>query len=504
MVRPERETWVVLGSVAAITAAAAGLRFYGLGKQSFWYDEAFSVFLVHQTPGQLLNFLPVTESTPPFYYMCAWAWSRAFGMDEVGLRSISALAGTLTVPVMYLIGRRLGSHRSGLLAAALAACCPLLVWYSQEARAYSLLVLLSAIGLLFFIYARSRPAPATLAGWAAASALALATHYMAAVTVVPEALLLLYWFRRRRAVWVAVAVVFAVGCAFIPLAVEQHGTHRTAWIQDTSLGFRLGQLGAHFASGFEAPAPLLVVAAVGIAAGLLLLLRTEVQERGRAGTVAAIGVAGVLLALVLALVGLDELITRNLLAAWVPLAAALAVGFAAPRIGVAGVALAAVVCASWLIVDGRVVANDRLQRPPWSRVLQTLGSVRAPRVLVLQHYGSKLPIFIYDPTMRRLRVARVVTVREVDVIGPNVRERKGCWWGSGCNLMNARPPRRPAGFDRGERINLPSFRIVRFRSRRPVSVRIRRLRRQLHYLNGGAVLLQRPGRPANPRLTGGA
>ena len=198
MVRPERETWVVLGSVAAITAAAAGLRFYGLGKQSFWYDEAFTVFLVHQTPGQLLSFLPVTESTPPFYYMCAWAWSRAFGMDEVGLRSISALAGTLTVPVMYLIGRRLGSHRSGLLAAALAACCPLLVWYSQEARAYSLLVLLSAIGLLFFIYARLRPAPATLAGWAAASALALATHYMAAVTVVPEALLLLYWFRRRR------------------------------------------------------------------------------------------------------------------------------------------------------------------------------------------------------------------------------------------------------------------------------------------------------------------
>src|SRR2546430_14364122 len=92
MVRPERERWVVLGSVAAITAAAAGLRFYGLGKQSFWYDEAFSVFLVHQTPGKLLSFLPVTESTPPLYYLCAWVWTRVFDMGEAGGGSVSGLA----------------------------------------------------------------------------------------------------------------------------------------------------------------------------------------------------------------------------------------------------------------------------------------------------------------------------------------------------------------------------------------------------------------------------
>ena len=59
----------------------------------------------------------------------------------MGLRSLSALAGTLTVPVCYAAGRTLVSHRAGMIVAALSAVSPLLVWYSQEARAYGLFVL---------------------------------------------------------------------------------------------------------------------------------------------------------------------------------------------------------------------------------------------------------------------------------------------------------------------------------------------------------------------------
>jgi mannosyltransferase len=502
MARWERETWPHLGGLAAITAIAAALRFYGLGRQGFWYDEAFSSFLVHQTPGKLFSFLPVAESTPPLYYMCAWVWGRVFGMGEAGLRSMSAVAGTLTVPVVYLAARRLGSRRSGLIAAALAAACPLLVWYSQEARSYALLVLLSAVGLLFFLHARARPGFRPVVGWALASVLALMTHYMAAVTVVPEAALLLYWFPRQRAVRVAVAVALASGCALVPLAIAQHDTDRTVWIGKTSLGFRLGQLGAHYVAGFQAPVALLLLGALCTGAGILLLVRAQPRERRGALIVGAIAAAGVVLATVLALIGLDEFITRNLLATWVPLAVALAVALGSRRNRLAGAALAAVICAAWVTMDARVVANAGLQRPDWRKVLHALGPVRAPRLLILQNYGTKMPLYIYDPTMRRLRVAKLATVAEIDVVGATVRERRGCWWGAGCNLRNAPPPRRPRGFDRGRRIDVPNFRIVRFRSRRPVRLRIRGLRRQLYYMYGGAVLLQGPGRPRNPRRYG--
>ena len=64
--------------------------------------------------------------------------------------------------------------RAGLIAAALVAFNPLLIWYSQEARAYSLLVLLTAISLLAFAYVRAAPSGRGMAVWAVASGLALA------------------------------------------------------------------------------------------------------------------------------------------------------------------------------------------------------------------------------------------------------------------------------------------------------------------------------------------
>ena len=56
----------------------------------------------------MLRPIPTTESTPPLYYVLARGWAVVFGTGEVGLRSLSALLGTLTIPVVYAIGATLG------------------------------------------------------------------------------------------------------------------------------------------------------------------------------------------------------------------------------------------------------------------------------------------------------------------------------------------------------------------------------------------------------------
>src|SRR5689334_9656537 len=157
--------------VAALTVLGAILRFYRLGHQGFWFDEANTALLVHFSPGKMVGLIPQTESTPPLYYCVAWLWARVFGYGEVGLRSLSALCGVLLVPVVYAAGARLISRRAGVIAAALAACSPLLIWYSQEARSYQMLALLSSVSLLAFAYARFEPTPRVLAAWVLASAL---------------------------------------------------------------------------------------------------------------------------------------------------------------------------------------------------------------------------------------------------------------------------------------------------------------------------------------------
>ena len=106
-----------------------------------------------------------SESNPPLYYVLAWGWAKAFGTGEVGLRSLSALFGAATVPLAYCIGAELANRRAGLIAAALVAVSPMLIWYSQEARSYALLVFFCAASLLFFARAlrtAQRPRPGAL------------------------------------------------------------------------------------------------------------------------------------------------------------------------------------------------------------------------------------------------------------------------------------------------------------------------------------------------------
>jgi mannosyltransferase len=285
--------WPLIGAVTLVTAVGGALRFVGLLHQGFWYDEAHTVLLVELTPGRMLSQLPVHESTPPLYYLCAWVWARAFGFGEAGLRSLSALLGTATVPVGYLIGRRLASRRGGLVAAGLLACNPLLVWYSQEARAYGQLVLLSAVGFLFFLIARERPAAAPLAGWAVASALALATHYLAALTIAPEAVLLLASCQRVIR-WVF--LVAATGATLLPLALAQRATHLAAWIGRIPLGVRLQQLGDQLLAGFGASRGLSIAAGVGLLLAAPLLVHARPRERRNALLAAGVGVAALALA----------------------------------------------------------------------------------------------------------------------------------------------------------------------------------------------------------------
>ena len=98
----------------------------------------------------MLSHIPQTEQAPPLYYVLAWLWTRPFGTSEVGVRTLSALLGTAAIPLAFALGRQLVSQRAGLVAAALTAFSPLLVWYSQEARSYALLVPMSGLTILLF------------------------------------------------------------------------------------------------------------------------------------------------------------------------------------------------------------------------------------------------------------------------------------------------------------------------------------------------------------------
>jgi mannosyltransferase len=424
LMRDRSTDWVPWALTAAIAIAAA-IRFATLGMQSYHHDEAWTAGVVlHKSLFTTLDQVGSTESTPPLYYVLAWIWSKFFGTGEWGLRSLSALFGIVTIPVVYLIGRRLAGARVGVAAAAFAAVNPALIWYSQEARAYSLLILLSALGFYFFLRARDGFAPRHLALWALFSALAVASHYFGAIPAAVEAGLL-FASRRDRAVLIAVGAVAAVGLALAPLAIHQADAGHADFIGRLGMGTRLwetavtavnGETGRFISQPLRDRYAILPLILIG-AALALLAWRATARERRAAGLALAVAAGSVLLTLGAAAVGVDYLLARNLLPALALLLVVVAIGVAGRRSGRLGLCIGGALAAYWLAFAVYVDLRPRLQRPDWRDAAAQLGPAVGPREIVASGQGSVPLRYYLEGRSIQVRDPRPpVSVVEVDVV----------------------------------------------------------------------------------------
>jgi hypothetical protein len=347
-----------------------------------------------------------------------------------------------TVPAIYAAGAKLISRRVGLVAAALACCNPLLIWYSQEARSYSLLVLLATLSLLAFAYARlPNPSSRWLSVWALFAALTLTTHYYAVVAVVPQALWLLWVHRRDWRVLLAVGAVGAVGLALLPLATAQRS--QANWIAREPLNLRLSQIAPQLLLGTGAPARTalkLLGAASVLLAGILLGWRGTAVERRCGLLMAGLALCGFLIALGLVAAGADELITRNVILVLIPLIVLVAAGLGARRAGALGLLGAGTLCVVGVVAAVAVAVDWRLERPDWRAVAHAIGptpAAGAARAVLLEYTGKQYPLPLYMPGLHFMHHAE--RVHEVDLIGIVHGPNDGwfCWWGSTCNLKGA-------------------------------------------------------------------
>lgn len=133
--------------VVLIALVGAGLRLFMLEKQGMWLDETFSVWLANQSLGQMLQWIVKIDQHPPLYYLLLHGWIARSGDTAYYVRLLSVLFGVATIPVIYLIGKRLSGPVVGLAAAVLLAFSPFHIRFAQEARMYTLLALNTAVAL---------------------------------------------------------------------------------------------------------------------------------------------------------------------------------------------------------------------------------------------------------------------------------------------------------------------------------------------------------------------
>ncbi len=132
---------------------AVALRLISIN-QSLWLDEATTALAAKMPLTDLfIKFLP-GDFHPPFYYLLMHFWIKIFGYSEISLRIPSVIFGVATIYVVYLISKKLFDKKTGLISAILLATSGLSIYYSQEARMYSLAAFL--VGLLVFLFLENK------------------------------------------------------------------------------------------------------------------------------------------------------------------------------------------------------------------------------------------------------------------------------------------------------------------------------------------------------------
>ena len=178
---------------------------YGLGGQSLWWDESLSLQRAnYNLPLVLSNEIVLTDTSrqvitfdnhPPLYFLLLHFMVKLAGQSEFALRFPSLVFSVLTVSLLYAVGKRLFNQQVGLLAALFGAISPLYLWYSHEARMYTMLTflgLLSFYSLLRILTQYQRPSDhptkdhLTTILYILSSAAMLATHYLSSLILLAE------------------------------------------------------------------------------------------------------------------------------------------------------------------------------------------------------------------------------------------------------------------------------------------------------------------------------
>ena len=277
--------WPALG----ITLAAFALYAYRLGAPSLRGDEAFTAVFSRWELPEILRALRTTEPHPPLYYVLVHLWIKIMGRSELALRLPSFVAGVLTVPLTYALGKRWQGATIGLLGSALVALSPYLIWHAQDARMYSMLAMLGLasnwLAVRMLESGSGRPAGLWL-GYVLVTLTALATHYYALFVWVAENLGFAAWWlasrdrRTRSRLWVSAQA--AVAICFTPWLLYASGFmlgHSKDWIASIDVFSFVQRLLTTFSVGATFPPRLAWIWVFVTSALLLLGLRASWRSR---------------------------------------------------------------------------------------------------------------------------------------------------------------------------------------------------------------------------------
>ncbi len=260
--RPRRLPGLLRDGWPLLLAVAVGLTLRLLVTRSIWLDEAISIRQAQLPFAEMIADLRENDVHPPGFGAVLWAVVQATGSTaEWVVRLPSLIAGTLLIPLYWVVARDLWDRRTAVVAAFVVAVAPVGVWYAQEARMYALWMLTATLALWMqarILRSAERGGRGTPASWTVFVLATVATGYLQWFAVLPVLVQHLVFAgaamrRRTRRLWApwlgSLVASLVLVAPLVPFALGQLGS-----VIDAGAGTTPGQTGADVSAvGSDAP-----------------------------------------------------------------------------------------------------------------------------------------------------------------------------------------------------------------------------------------------------------
>ncbi|KYC52784.1 MAG: hypothetical protein AMQ22_00575 [Candidatus Methanofastidiosum methylothiophilum] len=192
-------------AVIILTIVALIIRIYNISYNSIWSDEEFTLTFSKQSFYDIFFGIIAGEFNPPIFFWIEHIVHLTIGIEtEFKLRIASAIFGALTIPIFYLIGKEIYNEKGGLIISTLVTFSTFHIFYSQEARAYTLMLLFISLSTLYFIKIIKSENAVENKNWilfATFSALAFWTHFYSFVFTICSFLYGIIFKRNLYKIW---------------------------------------------------------------------------------------------------------------------------------------------------------------------------------------------------------------------------------------------------------------------------------------------------------------
>jgi hypothetical protein len=389
--RDERVRQRALAILAFITLVGLALRLPSFG-DSLFGDELSAYYIVAgHSLGQVMHLLNYhsTELNPQLFFILAWVSQKTFGLSSESMKLVSLLVGTATIPMVYSLGRQAAGVRTGLVASALAATCPFLIYYSTEARPYALMLFLVLGATLALLRALRSPGWGWWLVYALCNCAAAYTHFTSVFALGAIALWALITQPQARLRIVAALALAAV--AYVPELPVLHkiskspGTNLYEFLDPVSVhtvsrDLARWAIGHPYLSIYRVPGQVAVILiAAGIALGLLAgAMRLGTRARARSwprptalgALVVLLGLAAPVGAVIYSLIRESVWGARNVISSWAGLGVSLAAVVTYPRrpVNIA----ATVLLLAGFTIGGISMLSSSVHRPDYADAIAYL------------------------------------------------------------------------------------------------------------------------------------